>query len=239
MSARYYLKNLMGTRRNGAITVSEFVALASPNHGIASAFLVGATSPTRRTASAASSAAGRTAVVTVRTLRGCGPLNSAVEFTNNQAGDDSFLSRLNGHPLADSCRPARIRARRRSAGRPRRRRALRQLVRANNTDELVGGRTQSGDCFGRRLARNLAPDADNREITGVPSLDARELPAPLADHLHGAADGGGPPGAGPRERLHRAHPAAAVSAAAATRTTGGSACRAKSTSSTIRWSSTS
>jgi hypothetical protein len=33
---------------------------------------------------------------------------------------------------------------------------------------LVGGHTQAGDCLGRKLARNLAPDAVNREITGVP-----------------------------------------------------------------------
>jgi len=39
---------------------------------------------------------------------------------------------------------------------------------AGNADVLVGGNTQTGDCLGRKLARNLAPDAINRDITGVP-----------------------------------------------------------------------
>jgi hypothetical protein len=39
---------------------------------------------------------------------------------------------------------------------------------AGNGDGLVGGGTQSADCFGRRLARNLAPDAVNLEVAGVP-----------------------------------------------------------------------
>jgi hypothetical protein len=39
---------------------------------------------------------------------------------------------------------------------------------ANNADLLVGGHTQDSDCLGRKLARNLAPDAHNREISGVP-----------------------------------------------------------------------
>ena len=38
----------------------------------------------------------------------------------------------------------------------------------DNADILVGGHTQTSDCLGRKLARNLAPNADNREITGVP-----------------------------------------------------------------------
>jgi hypothetical protein len=31
-----------------------------------------------------------------------------------------------------------------------------------------GNHPQTRDCLGRKLARNLAPDAQNREITGVP-----------------------------------------------------------------------
>jgi hypothetical protein len=38
LSSRYYLTNLMGDRRNGTITVSDFVALAPPNHGLAGLF---------------------------------------------------------------------------------------------------------------------------------------------------------------------------------------------------------
>jgi hypothetical protein len=40
----------------------------------------------------------------------------------------------------------------------------------------VGGGTQSGDCFGRRLARNLASDADNREIANVPGVVHANFP---------------------------------------------------------------
>jgi hypothetical protein len=43
------------------------------------------------------------------------------------------------------------------------------LYAANNEDLVVGGDTQSMDCFGRRLARLHAPDAVNREISGVPA----------------------------------------------------------------------
>ena len=32
----------------------------------------------------------------------------------------------------------------------------------------LGGDTQGGDCLGRRLARNMADDAENREISGIP-----------------------------------------------------------------------
>ena len=41
ISSRYYLKNLMGTRRSGAITVSVFAALAAPNHGVGGIFSCG------------------------------------------------------------------------------------------------------------------------------------------------------------------------------------------------------
>src|SRR4029453_3762636 len=45
--------------------------------------------------------------------------------------------------------------------------AGRPVIGGAKPDVLVGGDTQS-DCLGRKLARNLAPDAVNREISGVP-----------------------------------------------------------------------
>ena len=41
------------------------------------------------------------------------------------------------------------------------------LYAADNEDLVVGGDTQSLDCFGRRLARLHAPDVVNRWISGV------------------------------------------------------------------------
>ncbi|MET0484976.1 MAG: hypothetical protein ABW216_04720 [Candidatus Rokuibacteriota bacterium] len=170
MSARYYLKTLMGTRRNGAITVSEFVALASPNHGIASAFLVGCDDVNQVDRVGRQLCGGRTATVFSAVAScGCGLATPAV-FTTNQTGDDSFLSTLNGHPLADSCQAAPAAASEAPSSRPSTAGGVlyASFYAANNTDVLVGGHTQAGDCLGRKLARNLAPDAVNREITGVP-----------------------------------------------------------------------
>ncbi len=169
LSSRFYLKNLMGSRRAGALTVSEFVALASPNHGVGDAFSCHTfLSPSEPDRTLRQLCAGRTAVVTVQTCGQCPP-NSPVEFTNNQAGDAAFLADLNGHPLADSC-SAGAHPSEAPFSRPTRADGVLYVNLFAPDDELVGGGTQSGDCFGRRLARNLAPDADNREIAGVPSL---------------------------------------------------------------------
>jgi hypothetical protein len=39
---------------------------------------------------------------------------------------------------------------------------------ADDDDIFVGGDIQGGDCLGRRLARNMADDAENREIFNIP-----------------------------------------------------------------------
>ena len=46
------------------------------------------------------------------------------------------------------------------------------LYAAGNGDLVVGGHTQTLDCLGRRLARNLAPDATNVEMADVPGPPA-------------------------------------------------------------------
>ena len=175
LSSRFYLKNLMGSRRSGALTVSEFVALAAPNHGVGDAFschtFLGPSEPDRTLRQLC---AGRTAVVTTETCGQCPP-GAPVAFTNNVAGDETFIADLNGHPLADSCSAAG------NAGeapfsRPTRADGVLYVSLFAPDDELVGAGTQAGDCFGRRLARNLAPDADNREIAGVPSLVHANFP---------------------------------------------------------------
>jgi hypothetical protein len=171
ISARYYLKNLMGSRRNGAVTVSEFVALASPNHGLASAFLIGCDDVDQPDRVARQLCAGRTATaLSAIAVCGCGAFSTPDEFSTNETGDLTFLETLNGHPLAESCeaepdRPAEApRSRPTTPGGV----LYASFYAAGNADVIVGGDTQAGDCLGRRLARNLAPDAVNREITGVP-----------------------------------------------------------------------
>ena len=171
MSSRYYLKNLMGTRRSGAITVSEFVALASPNHGIASAFLVGCDDVNQPDRVGRQLCGGRTATVASAVAPcGCGVVSTPPAFTTNQSGDDTFLAALNGHPLADSCQAAPAAATEAPSSRPTTAGGVlyASFFAASNADVLVGGNTQAGDCLGRKLARNLAPDAVNREINGVP-----------------------------------------------------------------------
>jgi hypothetical protein len=170
ISARYYVKNLMGSRRNGAITVSEFVALASPNHGIASAFLVGCDDVNQPDRVGRQLCAGRTATLASALAScGCGFVTPPV-FSTNQAGDATFLETLNGHPLADTCQATPAAASEAPHSRPTTPGGVlyASLYAEGNADVLVGGHTQERDCLGRRLARNLAPDAVNREITGVP-----------------------------------------------------------------------
>jgi hypothetical protein len=170
ISTRYYLKNLMGSRRNGAITVSEFVALASPNHGIASTVVAcdDVNQPDR--VSRQFCGGRRATVASAIAPCGCGVLSTPAAFATNQPGDEAFLATLNGHQLADSCQatPAAPgegpRSRPTTAGGV----LYASFYAAGNADLLVGGHTQAGDCLGRKLARNLAPDAVNREITGVP-----------------------------------------------------------------------
>jgi hypothetical protein len=171
ISARYYLKTLMGSRRNNAITVSEFVALASPNHGIASPFLVGCDDVNQSDRIGRQLCAGRTATLqSAVAVCGCGFFSTPADFTTNQPGDLTFLETLNGHPLADSCRATPAAASEAPRSRPTTADGVlyANFYAAGNADILVGGHTQDRDCLGRKLARNLAPDAQNREIIGVP-----------------------------------------------------------------------
>jgi hypothetical protein len=170
ISTRYYLKNLMGSRRNGAITVSDFVALASPNHGIASTVVAcdDVNQPDR--VSRQLCGGRRATVASALAACGCGVLSTPPEFATNQAGDLAFLATLNGHPLTDSCQAAPASPGEAPSSRPTTPGGVlyASFYAAGNADLLVGGHTQAGDCLGRKLARNLAPDAVNREITGVP-----------------------------------------------------------------------
>jgi hypothetical protein len=176
LSSRFYLKNLMGTRKNGAITVSEFVSLAAPNHGVGDALSCGtgfsANEPDRTRRQLC---AGRAAVVLTQTCGQC-PAGTPIAFSTNQPGDDTFITDLNGHGLGDSCTVGFTSASEAPSSRPTLAAGVLYVNAFAPDDELVGGGTQGGDCFGRRLARNLAPDAVNLEITGVPSVVHANFP---------------------------------------------------------------
>ncbi len=171
ISSRYYLKNLMGSRKNGAITVFEFVALATPNHGVGGSFTCGNNAQPDR--SSRELCGGRTASLQSQALP-CGSCSpDPAPFSTNLPGDESFLVDLNGHDFIDNCNESAIANPSLEApySRPGTQDGVLyvNLYAANNEDMVVGGQTQSLDCYGRRLARNHAPDVVNVEITGVPS----------------------------------------------------------------------
>ena len=112
ITSRYYIKNLMGSRLNGAVTVSEFVTLAAPNHGITlhldpltwTPIACGVANQQDRIARqlcGGKTASGPSAFASC----GCAlMLFPPTPFTSNVLDDATFLETLNGHPLADSCR---------------------------------------------------------------------------------------------------------------------------------------
>src|SRR5512136_2123780 len=178
ISSRYYLKNLMGSRKNGAITISEFVALAAPNHGAGGSFSCGnENEPDRSTRQLCG---GMTATLPSQALP-CGScIPPLAPFTTNAAGDEAFLNELNGHDYRHNCNESASPSPALEA--PRSRPGVPDgvlyvnLYAAGNADLVVGGQTQSFDCLGRRLARNHAPDASNMEITGVPTETHSNFP---------------------------------------------------------------
>ena len=176
LSARQYIKNLMGDRSGGAITVNEFVTIAAANHGVGTPLACGDASETDR--ARRQLCAGR--IGTLATSTGsCGSceLQPPSLFTTNQPGDDTFITDLNGHPFgsATSCNvnfqaPAMA-----PSSRPTTPTGVlyvnlfaSQGTLPLNRDLFVGGEPQNGDCLGRRVARNLAPDAVNFSVASVP-----------------------------------------------------------------------
>jgi hypothetical protein len=85
-------------------------------------------------------------------------------------GDETFFLELNGQgSFAENCAPSDN-----PDEAPRSRPSEPEgvlyvnLYAEDNADLFVGGDTQSWDCVGRRLARNLSPDTVNLEIPEVP-----------------------------------------------------------------------
>ncbi len=171
MSSRYYIKNLMGSRQGGAITVSEFVALAAPNHGAGGVFTCGnANEPDRARRQLCG---GYTATLQSQffSCHSC-PAGVPSLFNTNQSGDNSFITDLNAHSFSDNCSATYSNPAEAPSSRPSQADGVLyvNLFAANSADTIVGGDTQGGDCLGRRLTLNHAPDAANREIAGVPGV---------------------------------------------------------------------
>jgi WD40 repeat protein len=177
ISSRYYLKKLIGDRRNGAITVSEYVTLAAPNHGLGGLYSCGDTLQPDR---ALRQLCGGISADTSSQSQPCGDCGNHEprEFRTNVPEDTSFLTDLNGHPFVDDCNDNFIHPEEAPHSRPTEPGGILyvNLYAAFNTDFVVGGGTQSLDCIGRRLAKNHAPDAKNIEIAVVPPLVHANFP---------------------------------------------------------------
>lgn len=181
LSSRYYIKHLMGSRYGSPKTVSVFVSLAAPNHGISSIGLAGAfvgqpcEAPDEPDRARRQLCGGLTST-TASALASCGNCDSPLlpqpqrptSFTSNELGDDTFITALNGHSFADNCTDAEH-PQEAPHSRPTDPNGILylNLYAENEADKQVGGAAQSGDCAGRRQAHNHAPDAINREVSGL------------------------------------------------------------------------
>lgn len=171
ISTRYYLKEYMPRTDKSKYTVSEFIAICPPNHGLRSteAFING----------------------------DCGEknislkqLNNGYDENGNSFGDKlslDFIEKLNEHSICDTwdgnngqhCNKTNIKRCNgdicefpeeapysRHYGEPRENGILYVTLYARDNRDIVGGHTLSDDCMGRVLARNLAPNAVNMQIPG-------------------------------------------------------------------------
>jgi hypothetical protein len=172
ISTRQYLKSLlqqvqdnsgisMPPPRSGYRPVSEFIAIAPPNHGISSPIFVLATDQ-----------------ISVQQLyNGVRPEGTALcgtPFLNPLPQAANFIEILNGETALDSVvsnaapAPAEAPGSRASNQGPHSGTLYVTLYAdPSNPDDLVGGDSSSGDCAGRVFARNLAPQAINIPI-GIP-----------------------------------------------------------------------
>ena len=175
ISARQYLKSLQtqvpGLRAPelGFRPVSEFVAIAPPNHGL-SAFLFDGTD----------------SLALQQLHNGFRPGNilgahCGESFSNPQAGATNYIQELNGHPTQDTLsfdpatdvypsegpgsRPDTDPAT--GAPNPPTNGILYVTIFANGSRDSVGGDAASNDCQGRRLALNLAHDAVNIPVAAI------------------------------------------------------------------------
>jgi len=160
ISARLYLKNLQ-TERPGFRPVSEFVAIAPPNHGINVSGLGGLTST-----------AGQ------ELFNGYGLTTCAPVFP---VATRDFIENLNGHPIEDTqvldtnesyaseapgSRPDTDPT---GAPNPPINGTLYVTIFADGNRDFVGGDDASNDCQGRRLAKNIAPTQSTSKSPALPA----------------------------------------------------------------------
>jgi hypothetical protein len=178
LSSRYYAKNLMGSRSGGGVTVSEFVTIAAANNGVGTPLACGDINEMDRARRQLCAGRIGTTATSTAACGSCAQQPPAV-FSQNLAGDDTFISDLNGHPFgaATSCDVNFQSALMAPSSRPTsdptgilyvNLYAAPGFLPPLTGDLFVGGAPQHGDCLGRRVAHNPAPDAINFSFAGVP-----------------------------------------------------------------------
>ena len=110
---------------------------------------------------------------------------------NDPAATD-YITLLNGHPVIDTLNsvsdtfPSEAPGFRRDGAAPHSGVLYVALYgAANNPDTIVGGDTASGDCHGRKVARNLAGDASGTIAINIPITP---IPSPVHANTVHAAD---------------------------------------------------
>lgn len=158
ISTRYYLDKLWKeqNRRLSFHPVSELIAISPPNHGFPAA---------------------RIDVMDPDSLQFQQLSNGYDENCNRYPHTRShdFIEKLNGHPIYDtmtdnycaSIFDSEAPGSRRN-NEPVENGILYVTLYAIGNRDLVGGSEPSEDCQGRLLAKNLAPNAENREVPGIP-----------------------------------------------------------------------
>ncbi len=169
ISTRKYLKNLQD-QGIAFPKVAEFIAIAPPNHGIGT-----------RLFSTTSSLAVRQLYNGSRpdgALFDCGDSFGTAEATD-------YIQLLNGHPIADTLSldaadsyPGEAPGSRVHGDPPSAGTLYVTLFDALDRD-MVGGDVASGDCLGRIVALNLAPNAMNIPVAGITDDGADTIPNPL------------------------------------------------------------
>ncbi len=153
ISTRLYLKQLHDAGE--PIPVSEFVAIAPPNHGLNWMGLSGSSGyPSAR------------------------QLNNGYSSLCTPFGDSTlnYIANLNGHPIEDSESLPGFYPSEAPGSRPNGTAAdqgvLYATIYAADNGDFVGGSDPSGDCQGRVLAKNLASDAVNLDDIVIPNQPA-------------------------------------------------------------------
>jgi hypothetical protein len=160
VSARYFLKDLWENqnKRLAFHPVSEFIAISPPNHGL------NATNDFIKTM-------GQDSLALQQLNNGCD--ENCNRFSDPRSHD--FIEKLNGHAIQDTLMAnycgqifdSEAPGSRRN-NEPIENGILYVSFYARGNRDIVGGSDPSNDCQGRVLAKNLAPNAVNREIPGIP-----------------------------------------------------------------------